>query len=640
MKEKRVPPISFELSSSCRFRIPVVALLAIPTLLGAASSAEAASKFPHSAAELGVYGPILTPRPGAKAPVVAPLEPKTLVQDIEVHGNRRIGSDRILLVVPFSMGDLVTRTQVLDAIQRIYGLGFFQDVKADPQPAGGGIRLIFNVVENPVLKAVSFDGVSMVPQEKLQALFAPMVGDIINYNTIKEAVEKVQKTYVDAGYPLGHVFDLKVAPGGVLDLSVAEGKIHDVSVRGNEETKKYVIMRELTEKPGMVLQADKLRADRLRLTNLNYFEDVAPRIEPAPSPQEIDLVWEVKEKQTGSINLGAGYSTTQGILGMLSVKKDNILGTGQQAGADISISQNWQLTGAINYFNPWFDNQRTGLGGSLYYQRFNNYLGDFRQDSIGGSANASKPLFGDPITTPWRGTAGLKLESDSTFDNVYVGGNSKPIGDNGQALTLSPSGTDRSVGVSGGISFDTRDLVLDPTEGWFTTLSLEPTLINGSAPLLKGTGEVDKFFPLPAMPWAPDQKTTLAFGTRFGLIGAPQVPGYDRFYATGPYLIRGWPEFVTPGSPIATKYPLNYFQGSNAFVGSVEYRFPIFSVVTGVLFGDTGIFWDNSSFNTNLLHSGYGAGVRLNTPLGPIRLDYGMSGTEPGQFHFSIGQKF
>jgi outer membrane protein insertion porin family len=141
------------------------------------------------------------------------------------------------------------------------------------------------------------------------------------------------------------------------------------------------------------------------------------------------------------------------------------------------------------------------------------------------------------------------------------------------------------------------------------------------------------------MPWAPKERTTIALGTRLGLIGGGQVPAYERFFSTGPYLIRGWPEFVGQDHPTVQKYGINFFQGSNAFVTSLEYRFPLVNIVSGVLFADTGMFWDDR-FDTSLLHSGYGAGVRLNTPLGPIRLDYGLTGIEPGQFHFSIGQKF
>jgi outer membrane protein assembly factor BamA len=138
----------------------------------------------------------------------------------------------------------------------------------------------------------------------------------------------------------------------------------------------------------------------------------------------------------------------------------------------------------------------------------------------------------------------------------------------------------------------------------------------------------------------------LAIGTRLGLLTGPSVPAYERFYSTGPYLIRGWPEYATLQTIQAQNLPVNYFQGSNAAVASLEYRFPIFNVVSGVAFGDTGLFWDGGNINDAngnfLLHSGYGLGVRLNTPLGPIRLDYGLRKFDlsQGQFHFSIGQKF
>jgi hypothetical protein len=233
----------------------------------------------------------------------------------------------------------------------------------------------------------------------------------------------------------------------------------------------------------------------------------------------------------------------------------------------------------------------------------------------------------------------LRAERVETFDNVWTGGNIKPAYPDGRPITVDPKGTDYIAGGSVGITYDTRDIVMNPTEGWFNQLTFEPAIINGNMPLVRGSGAANFFIPMPPMPWAPTERTTIAIGTRAGLIGGQVVPAYERFFSTGPFLVRGWPEFVNPTMPIVQKYGANYFQGSNAFVGSLEYRFPIFNIVSGVFFGDTGMFWD-SQFKTDLLHSGYGAGLRLNTPLGPIRLDYGLSGLEPGQFHFSIGQKF
>jgi outer membrane protein insertion porin family len=596
------------------------------------------------------YGPPaapgdLPPKPAAPAAPAAPDEDKAQVSDIEIRGNQRISDERILLSIPITMGDKVGRSDILDAIQRIYGMGYFQDVKAGSEPMLGGERLIFTVVENPVMGDVTFQGVSKVDAAKLEALFQPLKGDIINYNAIKEAVDGIQKIYTDAGYPLARVADMNVAPGGILQLRIAEGKIHSIKIAGNEETKEYVVLRELSTQPGEVFSSEKIKMDLRRVYNLNYFEELNLKFEPAPVPDEVIVVIEVKEKQTGSINLGAGYSTQQGILGMLSVKKDNLFGTGQQVGLDFSISQRLQVSGELTYFNPWIDDNRTGLGGSLYLRRFNNFLADFREDRMGASINASRPLFGDYLGSPWRGSAGIRAENISTFQNLLIGGNPKPTYENGQPITLNPSGTDTVIAGTVGLTYDTRDVIMSPTEGWFNSFTLEPGVVNFNSPLARGTAAVNHFIPLFAVPWAPQERSVLAIGTRLGLIMGPQVPAYERFYSTGPFLVRGWPEFVTLGSALAQSFPVQYFQGSNAAVGSLEYRFPIFNVVSGVVFGDTGIFWDNSLTDANgrsLLHSGYGAGLRLNTPLGPIRLDYGLREFDlaKGQFHFSIGQKF
>ena len=601
-----------------------------------------------------VYGPGAPP-PGGAAPrprrTATPsprdLEKKDFVREVRVVGNLRISEDRILLSTPLTAGDKAGRSDVLDAVQRIYGMGFFADVRPTTEPVLGGVRVVFQVAENPTLRGVRFEGVTKLDATTLQAHFKPLVGDIINFNAVKDAVDKVQKQYADAGYPLARVADMGLAPDGTLVFRVAEGRIHSIKITGNEETKDYVVLRELTTKPGEVFNGEKMRLDLRRVFNLNFFEDVNLKFEPAPRPEgggrpteDIVVVVALKEKQTGSINLGAGYSTRDGILGMFTVKKDNLLGTGRQAGLDLSISQQLRVAGELNYMDPWFDQQRTGLGGSVYVRRFNNFLADFREDRIGGSFNVSRPLLGDPLTSQWRGTLGARVERISTYENVWAGGNLKPAYPDGKPITVDPGGTDQVLGTSLGLTFDSRDLVINPTEGIFGQLSLEPALVNDMAhPLVRGTSTGNLFFPMPALPWAPNERSTIALGTRLGLIAGPRVPAYERFFSTGPFLVRGWPEFVNLDHPTVRRYGINYFQGSNAFVGTLEYRFPIFNIVSGVVFGDTGIFWDDR-LDPSMLHSGYGVGVRLTTPLGPIRLDYGLSGLDPGQIHFGIGQKF
>lgn len=591
-----------------------------------------------------LYGPPESPGavPLAPSAPAAPAEAKSLVRDIQVRGNRRVSDDRIMLSVPITVGDRVGRSDVLDAIQRIYGMGYFQDVKADAEPMPGGERLIFNVVENPLVTDVAFDGVTKVELAKLRENFKPVTGDVLNYNAFKAASEATQKLYADAGFPLARIVDMQITPQGILRLKIAEGRIAAVKVSGNEETKDYVVLREVTTKPGEIFNSERINADLRRIYNLNYFEAINLKYEQAPGdPEAVVVVIDVKEKQTGSINLGAGYSTRDGILGMFTVKKDNLFGTGQQVGLDLSISQQLRFAGELTYMNPWFMGDRTGLGTSLYMRRFNNFLADFREDRLGGSVNITRGLLGDPLTTPWRGSFGLRGEQISIFENRFYGGEPKP----GVTLTDIQNGTlggaDTILGATLGLSYDTRDILINPTDGWFNSLSVDPGAINFSTPIVRATGSISRYFPLPAPPWS-TERSAIAINMRAGLINTlgSRVPAYERFFSTGPYLIRGWPEFVTPGSPIAQAFP-TFFSGSNVLTGTLEYRFPVFNVVSGAVFGDTGLFWDQD-FRTDYLHSGYGLGLRMNTPLGPIRLDYGLRELDfaQGQFHFGIGQKF
>lgn len=595
------------------------------------------------------------------------MEPKELVREVVVRGNQMVGEDRILLMVPFLPGEKVGTTKLLEAEQRVRGMGYFQDVRARTEAVDGGVRVVFMVAENPPCFDVMFEGVTKLDPDKLRAHFKPLVGDVINFNLVREGVALVEKDYQEAGFPLARVVDLGLLPGGLVKLKVAEGRIAQIIVRGQEETQPHVILRELGTKPGDVVYAPRLRDDLRRVMNLNFFEDVQPKFEPSNEPESANLIIQIKEKQTGSVNAGAGYNTRDGIVGLFSVKKDNVLGTGRSAAVDFSISQQLRLSGELNFFEPWLDANHTGLGVNVYARRFNNFLADFREDRNGGSINFSRPLFGDPLFSQTRGTFGLRLEQVGTFDNVFIGGNSKPRYPDGTLITLSPDGSDWVSALSAGLMYDTRDFVMNPVEGQFHSITLEPGVVFGKgvgaradalsdtgatgsatpanptglgvSPLVRVQGFGTYFLPLWTPPWSSD-RSTLAMHVRAGLTMGPQVPAYERFYSTGPYLIRGYPEFVSLGSAAAARYPINYFQGANVAVGSVEYRFPLVAIAQGVLFADSGLFWDQTP-DLSLLHSGIGAGVRLTTPLGPIRLDYGWNGFDPvGQIHFAIGQKF
>jgi len=637
---------------------------------------------------------------------------KVKVTDIAV-----VGSDRkeiIMLAMFIKIGDTVTPSQIKEDLQRIFGLGYFADVRATKEPYKDGFRLLINVVENPNLKSVKVIGATIFNAEKLESQFGTQINKIINFNDIKETIETIKNFYSNLGYQAVSI-QPNLNPDGELILNINEGVIEDIRLIGNLETKNNVIMREIRQKVGDIFNAEIIRDDLRRIYNTNFFESVD--IKPSTgikNPNHIILDIILKEKQTGNINLGAAYNTRDGIVGTFAITKDNFLGTGQRLGVDLQLGAGWlsqvssgtNWLGKIDWYDPWFFpdifQARTGFGFSLYRQRQGNFFQNVNQfnsifetgsafynyilinDRTGASLNFSKAIWGDPLTSPWRTAITIRGEAISpTIPRVQdvqikINGENKFFNDlkesNNQndkniankienefekyvqnsiskELTVSRTGTDNRLAIGVSLSYDTRDFVANPHNGWNNVISLEPSF--GDINYWKIFTSFNRYIPMP-IPFI--NNWTIAFGSRLGmLIGDPsKISIYERFFSGGFDTIRGWPEN-------------GYLSGENVFVGSTEIRFPIYNIVSGVLFFDFGNFWNQSwqvtdenvndlkvngklldpSLKNYFLRYGFGAGIRLDTPLGSIRMDYGIRDiTRPfdlnkgANFHFNIGQKF
>lgn len=636
-----------------------------------------------------------TPATGSVAPMPQDLSPRIHVSDISVEGNHHVTEEEILLSLPIHAGEDVTRSQVLDALRAIYGMGYFMDVKATTQPTATGDRLIFHVVENPELKGVQITGMTVFDPKKFEAQFAPYLGQIIDLTKVQEIIKKLEKRYQAKGYILARVVGLNVEPDGTLRIQVSEGKIQQIKIEGNKETKDYVIRRELTLKPGMLFNFHTMEDDLRRVYNLGYFSDIGLKYEPGKTPDQVVVIVNVKEKQTGMFQLSAGYSNVEGPLGIVSLKKDNLLGRGMSVSADLTISRD--PSADLTWFNPWIDNQHTSLGVSLYDSRYANYLNQGlsplsftpgngllpssfdQEERRGAQVTVGRPLFGNPVTTPLRGSLSLKGEwvgVQREADELPQPGTSTA---SNSALIASPQDTvsghiaggagqpnsvayDLGFSVGGTLTYDTRDYVLNPTTGWDDTLSLEQYTgpFVGNLDLTKANLSVDRFFPV----WP--SGTVLAFGSQLATTLSfwnHKIPSYEHYYATGPYLIRGWSEVLPavnstdPNVYAQQQAYADLFQGDSLGIFSLEYRFPIWNILSGVVFGDTGLFWDQEAqrgapdaFDWSHVRSGYGVGIRVNTPLGPLRLDLGINRWRWQNWHpaewptinptFSIGQKF
>ncbi len=578
------------------------------------------------------------PVPSA-SPAVA--EPKIKVTDIAVRGNKSVSSETILLSIPIRRGDEVTRQQIVESLERIYGLGLFMDVRAGTEPTPGGERLIFNVVENPPLEGVSIKGATVFKAEDLQKFFLPQVGKTMNFKEVQKSIKEMEAKYHEAGYVLARVGDVQIQPGGILELKVGEGRLESIKLAGLEETQDYVVRRELTLKQGDVFNLNRMSDDLRRVYNLNFFEDIGLKYEPGTTPDSVVVVVNLKEKQTGQFNMSAGWSTRDGPLGMLSLRKDNFLGRAQSVGADLTVGglldpKYRNVTTELNYFNPWIDQEHTSLGLSGYARRYNNFYGLFNnpdgtigkgfiEDRRGGMISMGRPLFGDPVTSTWATSLRLRGERIGIYQfNPTDWRVTEPL----QAASSTGTGWDTAYSAAISLKQDTRDYVLNPNKGWFNNYTVEQYLPFGDLHFTRFQLDVNNYQPMPFL-----KDNTFAVGLKTGTNFSTSqnfIPPYERFYSTGNNLIRGWDEAQ--------------FSGNSFALGSVEWRFPIVNVLSGVAFADSGLFWDQTSsrepFAWNRTRSGYGLGIRVNTPMGPLRLDLGTNGRDGFKPHFSIGQKF
>lgn len=661
---------------------------------------------------------------------------KIKVTDIVVNGSER--KESVLISILMRKGDYITSSQLKEELQRVYGLGYFkEDLTATKEPYLDGYRIVFNLSENPVVKSLVVSGSTIFQPKKLESIFDNQIGKVLNFNDAKESIETIRKMYSDLGYSSISI-NPQLNPSGDINLVINEGIIEAIRLKGNTETKPDVILRELRLKAGDILNNEILKDDVRRILNTNFFETPgnAQAGQSAPDPlrfypgeknkDHIIIEISVKEKSTGSVNLGAGYNTRDGIVGTFSISKSNVFGTGQNVAVDLQAGAGWlSATGAnwlgkVDWYDPWFLPTllpaRTGVGFSIYRQRQGNFFQNINQfsstfdtgnafynyiminDRTGASFNFSRGIFGDPLTTPWRlafsvrgeqispslprvEDVQIKITKDSAGKDL-VGKDNKPLPvdknyddlKNSKVqsekdiadkitkefktytdtnilkdLTVSKKGFDNRLALGLSLSYDTRDFVAKPRDGWNNSLSVEPSF--GDVSYWKYFATINKYFAVPYFDAA-----TFAIGGRLGsLVGdSARISIYERFYSGSFDTIRGWPEY-------------GYMSGENVFVGSAELRFPIYNIVSGVAFVDVGNFWnqswkvtkdnikldskDGDDYNNKILndfmHYGFGLGVRLDTPLGALRADYGIRDiTRPfdlskgAQFHFNIGQKF
>ncbi|MDB9315428.1 BamA/TamA family outer membrane protein, partial [Spirulina sp. CS-785/01] len=623
-----------------------------------------------------------TPPPEFGQPTDSPLdspipsepeaEPQVLVAEVVVEGEGLTPELEQLVynTIDTQPGRTTTRAQLQEDVNAVFATGFFANVQQVPEDTPLGVRITFVVDVNPVLEGVVVqtlppEGERVLPASEVDRIFGENYGEVLNLRDLQEDVVELNQWYQDNGYDLAQVVGSpEVYDNGVVQLTVAEGVIESIEVKffNAEEqevegrTREFIITREMQLEPGTVFKRETAQADLQRVFGLGLFEDARLSFSPGDNPSQVVVNVEVVEGSTGSLAAGAGVSSASGFFGTLSYQQQNVGGNNQNLAAEVQVGTR-DLLFDVSFTDPW-------IAGDPY--RTSYTLNAFRSQSIslifdegdpepgqnevrlpngdrprvvrtGGGITFTRPLIEDPFSTAeWTLSAGFRYQGVEIRDSD---GNISPRDEFGNLLSFNENGQDTLTMLQFGAVRDRRDSILQPTTGSLLRLSVDQTLPIGAGQITfsRVRGSYSYYLPVDWFSLTEDEDAaqTLAFNLQAGTI-LGDLPPYEAFSIGGSNSVRGYEEGDV-GS------------GRSYLQATAEYRFPIFSFINGALFVDYGTdlgTGDNVPGNPAAVRGkpgdglGYGVGVRIQSPLGPIRVDYGLNDQGDSRIHFGIGERF
>ncbi|MEM9923136.1 MAG: BamA/TamA family outer membrane protein [Cyanobacteria bacterium P01_D01_bin.50] len=590
--------------------------------------------------------------------------------------------EQVYRVIRTQPGRTTTRSQLQEDINAIFGTGFFSNVQVVPEDTPVGVRVSFVVQPNPVLQKVQIDAnpganvPSVLPEGAVDKIFSTQYGQILNLRELQEGIKQLVKQYQDQGYVLANVIGApQVSPDGVVTLRVAEGLVEDIRVQfrnkdgetTNEDgkpvkgrTQKYIVKRELELKPGNIFNRNIVQRDLQRVFGLGLFEDVNVSLDPGDDPSKVDVIVNVVERNSGSIAAGAGISSASGLFGTISYQEQNLNGRNQNLGAELQAGVR-EFLFDLRFTDPWIagDPFRTSYTVNAFRRRSISLIFDGDDEEIetadtgtddddrdrprvvrtGGGINFTRPLSKNPYKkAEWVASAGLQYQRVTITNGDGDVSEEGAIFEDGNEvsrrvdLSASGDGEDDLFLVKLGASRDKRNNPLQPTKGSFLRLGIDQSVPigQGSIAMTKLRGSYSQYIPVNFTNFSKGPET-LAFNFQAGTI-LGDLPPYEAFSLGGSNSVRGYDD--------------GGLSSGRSFVeASVEYRFPLFSVLSGALFVDVGSDLGTTTDPAEVLDKngtgvGYGLGVRVQSPLGPIRIDYGLNDDGDSRINFGIGERF
>jgi len=595
---------------------------------------------------------------------------KVTVKQINFIGVRQVPVDELKAVmatkegtfISFLTGEGTYREELfqrdLAIIQAAYYDRGFINVKVDkPSIALSAdkrdifITLKVDEGEPYKISKLDFSGDLLFPKEELQAAMASRAGETFNRGRLAQDIQRVTDLYYDKGYAYANVTPVTAIhpEDKTIDLTFdfQKGKqvyIEKIELVGNTKTRDKVIRREMRVYEGELFSGTGIRRSKERVTALGFFETVEVTHKPGSDDTHVQVTVEVKEKATGTFQLGFGFSNIENFIFTAQISQNNFLGWGQTVSASAQLSGLRNLV-QISYFDPYFLDTNFIFSVNLYRQQA-EYT-DFIRDSTGGDATIGYHFFEDVMATLTYTREYVTVEPGTNAQNEI------PLANRFR------SGITSSMRLS--LTWDRRDNRLFPSKGFmhFASFETAPDFLGGTFIFNRYTAYSRFYVPLPL---GLVFKTNINVGYVQQLNPNSPLPISELYYLGGINTIRGY--LLRSISPTALVPTINQpdasvgkfsVGGNKQFMANLELEFPVFEKVgiRGVIFYDLGnafasdanFFEDRENKLPLGLYHSVGFGFRWFSPIGPLRFEWGIPLTkrpqdQPLLFEFTIGNFF
>lgn len=569
---------------------------------------------------------------------------KVKIDEIRIEGNEALSDGKVKRAMKTSewwLFSFITKgghyeRRVLSAdVDRIRDLyhdnGYIQAAVSEPSIEFSEDKKWMNISievsegKQFTVSSIEFSGDGVFTEAELREKLKSRAGEVFSKKLLWEDVAALTDMYADKGYATATIFpdiipeeDKKQAK---LLLKVNSGDIYRIGrieVSGNLKTRDKVIRREMRLDEGDLFSSSLLKRSSQRINNLNMFEEMNIQPKPDPEDKTVDIGIDVKERSTGFISVGAGYSSIDRWIGTVEFTQGNLWGRGQylklrgEFGSTTSFYE-------LSFKDPWFLDRPVSFSASVY-NTSREFL-DYDKEATGFMVG-----FGKRFGEYWGGNLAYRLENAKISD----------VSETASSIIKDQEGERTTSSITPTLSRDSRDNFLDPHSGSRNVFSATYAGLGGTNKFFKGTVDSTWYVPI-------GSSVTISLRGRYGYatgLGGEDLPLYERFYVGGIYTIRGL-DFGEAGPEDDTGTSIG---GTEKLIFNADFIFPILPSIKlkGVVFFDAGGAYEE---RLDRVWTTAGAGVRWISPIGPIRLEWGKNldpdvGETVSKWEFAFGAFF